>query len=113
MTALNRSTLEELARRISDFHLRADRDGPIAEYGRFEVVVRNARENFEQSAAQMGTTVSENVFERLRTLTEDALGRLRPTIDERAARHVTCDTHGDLRLDHVYLFPGASRPATW
>ncbi len=107
---VDRTTIEELARRIADFHRRADRDGDIAEYGCFEVVARNARENFEQSAAQIGTTVSSSVFERLRTLTEEALVRLRPTIDERASRHVTCDTHGDLRLDHVYLFPQREPP---
>jgi len=102
---VDRATIEELARRIAEFHRRADRDGEIAEYGRFEVVARNARDNFEQSVPHVGTTVSLCVFERLRTLTEESLARLRPTIDERAARHVTCDTHGDLRLDHVYLFP--------
>jgi aminoglycoside phosphotransferase family enzyme/predicted kinase len=107
---VDRATIEELARRIADFHLRADHDGQIAEYGRFEVVARNARENFEQSARQIGTSVSASVFERLRTLTEEALGRLRPIIDERAARHVTRDTHGDLRLDHVYLFPQREPP---
>ncbi len=107
---VDRATIEELARRIADFHRRADRDGQIAEYGRFEVVARNSRENFEQSASHIGTTVSASVFERLRSLTEEALCRLRPTIDERAARHVTCDTHGDLRLDHVYLFPGREPP---
>jgi len=107
---VDRATIAELARRIADFHRRADRGGQIAEFGRFEVVARNARENFEQSAPQIGTTVSASVFERLRTLTEDSLCRLRPTIDERAARHVTRDTHGDLRLDHVYLFPKREPP---
>ncbi len=54
--------------------------------------------------------MSASVFERLRALTEDQLRYLRPTIDERAARYVTCDTHGDLRLDHVYWFPEREPP---
>ena len=45
----------------------------IAAFGRFEVVAGNARENFDQSAAQVGTTLSRAVFERLRGLTEAAL----------------------------------------
>ncbi len=44
-----------------------------------------------------------SVLDRLRSLTEDALGRLRPVIEGRAARGVPRDTHGDLHLDHVYL----------
>src|SRR5207244_9271617 len=43
-------------------------------------------------------------------LTEQALGRLRPLIEARAARGVPRDTHGDLHLDHVYLFPGRRPP---
>src|SRR5262249_55918449 len=76
----------------------------------FAVVARNARENFEQAAAQVGATISRAVFDRLRALTEDALARLRPVIEARAARGVPCDTHGDLHLDHVYLFPDRPPP---
>ena len=41
---------------------------------------------------------------------QEALARLRPLIDSRARRGVPRDTHGDLRLDHVYLFPERSPP---
>jgi len=50
------------------------------------------------------------VFERLRSLTEEHLTRLRPLIESRAERRVPCDTHGDLHLDHIYYFPNESPP---
>src|SRR5262249_6665460 len=78
--------------------------------GRFDVVASNARENFTQAAAQVGVTLSAPVLERLRELTEAHLARLRPVIDDRAARGVPCDTHGDLHLDHVYFFPDRAPP---
>lgn len=65
----------------------------IASFGRFEVVAGNARENFDQAAAQVGVTVQADVFERLKALTETELERLRPLIEDRARR-------------------GAARPAT-
>jgi aminoglycoside phosphotransferase family enzyme/predicted kinase len=102
---LSRATIEELARRVAEFHRKADRDDQIDRYGRFYVVAQNVRENFEQSHSPVGSAVSATVFDRLRALTEDELTRLRPTIEDRAARHVTCDTHGDLRLEHIYWFP--------
>jgi predicted kinase len=74
------------------------------------VVARNARENFEQSLSQVGSTVSQAVFARLRSLTDEALERLRPVIEARARRGVPRDTHGDLHLDHVYLFPERRPP---
>jgi hypothetical protein len=97
--------LEGLARAIAAFHARAEGAERAAPYGRFEVVARNARENFEQSAPRVGTTVSSAVFERLRVLVESELERLHPLLEGRAARGVPRDTHGDLRLDHVYFLP--------
>src|SRR4029079_5355379 len=70
----------------------------------------NARENFEQSVAHVGTTVSEAVFTRTRTLTEEVLIRHHLLIEGRAGRGVPRDTHGDLRLGHVYYFPDREPP---
>ncbi len=97
--------IEALAAKIARFHSLADRGPRIAAYGSFKTVAGNCRENFEQSAAQIPAAVSRTVFERLRNLTIDELSRFRSLIESRAARGVPCDTHGDLRLDHVYVFP--------
>jgi aminoglycoside phosphotransferase family enzyme/predicted kinase len=103
--------LKALARKVALFHARAAAGEHISAFGRFEVVARNSRENFDQAATQVGTTLSRGVFERLRRLTEEALSRLRPLIESRADRGVPRDTHGDLHLDHVYLFPDSTPPA--
>ena len=103
--------VEALAQRIASFHAGADAGEHISAFGRFEVVARNARENFEQSASQVGTTLSQAVFERVQALTEAELARHQHLIEERAGRGVPRDTHGDLRLGHVYLFPERQPPA--
>src|SRR5262249_39593494 len=90
-----------LARKVAAFHATADRGDRIAAFGRFEVVAGNARENFDQSAPQVGVTLSRPVYERLRALTDQKLAGLRPLIESRAGRGVPRDTHGDLHLDHV------------
>ncbi len=108
------SALTTLAQRIAGFHARADASAHIATFGRFEVVANNVRENFRQAASQAGvgaSPVSSAVFEQVQSLTETALTRLRPLIESRALRGVPRDTHGDLRLDHVYLFPDRPPPA--
>jgi uncharacterized protein len=98
-------TLKALARRIASFHAEATRGEHISSFGRFDVVAGNARENFAQASSQVGATLSQAVFDRLQALTEGTLNRLRPEIESRAKRNVPCDTHGDLHLDHVYVFP--------
>lgn len=95
--------LKCLARKVASFHGRAETSEHISAFGHFDVVARNARENFEQAAPLIGTTISRGVFGRLRELTEESLARLRPLIESRAERGVPRDTHGDLHLDHVYL----------
>jgi aminoglycoside phosphotransferase family enzyme/predicted kinase len=108
---LNAGHLGDVARRIAAFHAEA-RSGPeVSAWGRFEVVADNARQNFEQARPQVGTSVSRAVFERTRELTERALGELGPLIESRALRGMPSDGHGDLRLDHVYLFPDRRPPA--
>ncbi len=105
------ASLENLAQRIAQFHRDAEAGSHISEFGRFETVARNVRENIEQSADHVGVTLSRTVFERLSELTEEALIRHRPRIEARAERGVPRDTHGDLHLDHVYLFPERQPPA--
>jgi aminoglycoside phosphotransferase family enzyme/predicted kinase len=108
--AVGVSFIESLARRVAGFHAAAESGEQVASFGRFAVVAANARENFTQSAPQVGVTVSAAVFDRLRALTEAELGRLAPLIDGRARRGVPRDTHGDLHLDHVYHFPEREPP---
>src|SRR5262249_12050275 len=50
--------LAELAKRVASFHAKADGGPRIAAFGTFDVVARNAHENFEQSASHVSLTVS-------------------------------------------------------
>ena len=105
--------IAELARLIAKFHADAEGGARTALGGSFDAVARNARENFDQSANQVAKTLSESTFNRLKSLTEDALADLRELIAARAARGVPRDTHGDLRLDHVYWFPEKRPSDQW
>jgi aminoglycoside phosphotransferase family enzyme len=107
---VGRAELEALARRVAAFHAAADGGSHVAAFGRFETVAANARDNLALAAPLVGRAISEGVYGRLKELTEATLDRLRPLIEARAARGVPRDTHGDLRLDHVYLFPDRPPP---
>jgi aminoglycoside phosphotransferase family enzyme/predicted kinase len=100
----------ELAGRIAAFHRQAESGPAISAQGRPDVVASNVRENLEQARTHVGLVLRHPVYERLRDRTEEALARLGPLIDERAGRGVPRDTHGDLRLDHIYLFPDKPAP---
>ena len=98
--------VETLARRIASFHREAETNSRIASFGRPDAVARNILDVLDRATSRIEATIDRVVFDRVRTLTEEALERLRPLIDGRADRGVTRDCHGDLHLDHIYCFPG-------
>jgi aminoglycoside phosphotransferase family enzyme/predicted kinase len=102
--------MRSLAGLLARFHAAAAGGDRVAAFGCWEVVAGNARDNFTGSRAQVGPVVAPAVFDRARALTDAALEQLRPVIEGRSARRVPRDTHGDLRLDHVYLFPDRPPP---
>jgi aminoglycoside phosphotransferase family enzyme/predicted kinase len=110
---LGAEPLRELAGRLTEFHAGADSGPEISAGASFNSVARNVRENFDQAAPQVGLTLSRRVRDRLVFLTETTLARLRPLIDDRTARGVPRDTHGDLRLEHIYWFPDQDPPGNW
>ncbi len=108
--AVQGDQLARLGVRLADFHRTARRDPHIASFGRMDVVSLNLRENLRLASHQVGQTVSANVWAQLDRAQEAALLRHQALITARAERGVPCETHGDLHLDHVYLFPAAATP---
>jgi aminoglycoside phosphotransferase family enzyme/predicted kinase len=102
--------LRSLGSRLAAFHRTAASGEEIARFGRFEAVAKNVRENFEVAGPSGGGTVSQAIWERLIRLTESELAARRELVESRAARGIPRDTHGDLHLDHVYLFPDRLPP---
>lgn len=102
--------IRALAARIASFHAGAAGSDHISSFGRFEMVAGNARENLDQVAPLVGTTLSPEVFARLRCRTETVLSDLQHLIEARARLGVPRDTHGDLHLDHIYYFPDKGAP---
>ncbi|MFV1986324.1 MAG: AAA family ATPase [Gemmatimonadota bacterium] len=99
-----------VARRLARFHANAARGPEIARWGRFDVVAGNARENLEQTLPHIGHTLTAELHERLTDALDRALDGFAPLIDRRAAAGIPRDTHGDLHLDHIYLFDDRASP---
>lgn len=99
-----------LGERLARFHREAERSEEIARGGSFEVVAGNARDNLTATESFVGSGIDPELHRRVAAAFETALGDLRGVIEARAARDVPCDTHGDLRLDHVYWYPERERP---
>jgi aminoglycoside phosphotransferase family enzyme/predicted kinase len=110
---LSSAALEDWARRLARFYASAESGAGVNDAASLPAIARNARENLDQSAPQLGVTLSRSTGDRLRDRTEAALARWGRLIADRARRGVPRDTHGDLRLDHVYWFPDRDPPSDW
>lgn len=117
--ALTVPQVEKLARRVADFHLQARNsnlgDSPrvsrILECGEFEKIATAIRDNIAYAETQVGRIVTAPVCKRLRDATESALSRFKELLQQRVAERMICDLHGDLHLDHVYLFEDQQPPS--
>jgi aminoglycoside phosphotransferase family enzyme/predicted kinase len=110
---LRRGTLlpehvERLARRIAAFHQSAER--VELPQGAFAAVANNLRRNLESGAEQQGSCLAPAVYQRLLSRTEELLARHRDLLDRRGREGWVRDLHGDLHLDHLYLFPEREPP---
>ena len=102
--------LERLGRRIAAFHAGADRHPKISAVATWETASRNCLENFEQVEPFIGDTISASVFARLRALTVRELEHRRALMERRIRENRPCETHGDLRLEHIYFLPPKAAP---
>lgn len=107
---LEPARIERLAQRIASFHAAAETSPRIAAFARFDAITGNVRENMDVPPADVDNLVRRPVLERLRCRMEETLVRLRPRIESRAASGISRDTHGDLRLEHIYLLPDKQPP---
>ncbi|KAL3667768.1 hypothetical protein V7S43_007319 [Phytophthora oleae] len=102
---LTEEMLDQVAEKLVDFHADARRGPNIDDFGREPVIRRNIDENFHQTASHTGMTVSEPVYRRVKELSYAWLKKLKQTFDMRVESGYICDSHGDLRLEHVYRLP--------
>ncbi len=101
-------TMDLLGRRLAEFHASASSGPRIAAFARFDALRHNVMDNFQLKGADAFSPPV--IFKSLVELTRQRLETLRPLIEWRAEQGIPRDTHGDLRLDHVYYFPDRSPP---
>ncbi|GLE01389.1 hypothetical protein PINS_up010219 [Pythium insidiosum] len=106
--ALSQPVLARLATQLVAFHRDARRSARIDAFGREDVIRRNIDENFAQTQSHVGETVTTSVYDRVKRLTYQQLQALSETIATRVDNGYICDSHGDLRLEHVYLLEADS-----
>lgn len=108
LAASGRVTPEEIraiARKLVSFHRSAASDR-AALYGAPEAIRRQVEENFRETEAFVGRTVSERMLGRARDYSLDFLAAHRALFEARVKEGKVREGHGDLRSEHICLVPG-------
>jgi len=110
--ALTADQILGLAQRIAAFHQSVPPvSHEVAESGSGSapLVMQAVRDNLVQARQNQGQTIDSDVYRRLKDATEAALAEHTALLERRAAMGQIRDLHGDLHLDHIYLYD--DRPA--
>ncbi|MDH5751256.1 MAG: AAA family ATPase [Deltaproteobacteria bacterium] len=95
--------MERLARLLARFHGRRTRRRDIARYGSLDIIRTNIEENFSQVEPFIGRSISQQVFQAIRTASLESLERNAELFRQRAEQGRIKDGHGDLRCEHIHL----------
>jgi len=95
--------LERVARMLAEFYQKQVPTPEIEAWGSVEKLRVNTDENFSQTEAFVGKTISRAAFEAIREFTNAFYEQKRPLFEKRVSDGWIRDCHGDLHLDHVHV----------
>lgn len=102
---LTRTLIDDLARRVADFHAEATVADAASEYGSPEAVARPMRENFEHIAALITEGADRDRLERVARWTEERLAAAQTDWERRRANGRIRECHGDMHLANMVALP--------
>lgn len=103
---LSEGHIDELARQIAQFHLKAPKVSPQHPLGTPEAVMAPVLQNFEQIRPMLGDKADLQQLDALEAWATSSYERLRPLLAERKAKGFIRECHGDIHLGNVAQIDG-------
>ena len=109
MLSRNEATPEMLAavaQKLAGFHEKAETNADISVFGDLGAIRQNTEENFDQTGKYIGTTITQERYQHIRSFTENFLEQNASLFRRRVAEGRIRDCHGDLHAAHVCFCDG-------
>jgi len=90
-----------LARKLVDFHHRAETNATISTFGSLDAITQNTEENFTQTEKYIGNTISRDTYLNITNYTHAFMIENTPLFHKRVAGGRIRDCHGDLHAAHI------------
>ena len=95
--------IDRIAKIISEFHSKAERNRRISEFGSLAMIETNWKENLEQSQEFVDKTISMEHFRLIRERIDDFMERNAPLFEKRMAEGKVRDCHGDIHSGNIFI----------
>lgn len=98
---LTAELIRDVARKIADFHSKAEGSQEIDQFGSIEVVKGNTDENFAQTEKYIGLSIDAGQFEDIKDYTNGFFELEAEEFAKRILDGKIKDCHGDLHMEHI------------
>src|SRR6516225_3774243 len=99
--------LDRIVSKLKDFYEAETPTQKITKWGRIKTLKVSTDENFDQTRAFVGRTISRAAFSAIVLYTAVFYTRNAQLFKSRVSGHRIRDCHGDLHLEHIHLAPKA------
>jgi aminoglycoside phosphotransferase family enzyme len=90
-----------VAEKLVNFHQKAETNEKIAAFGRLDVIRQNTDENFAQTEKYIGTSITAEEYQHIKSYTNNFMDSNTSLFDKRVREGRIRDCHGDLHAAHV------------
>lgn len=104
LLASNRVSMEMVAgvaKKLAEFHRRAETSEAINTFGDLDTITRNTEENFSQTVKYIGNTISQKKYRRIMDYTRSFIEQNATLFRKRITDGRIRDCHGDLHATHI------------
>ncbi|NGP76546.1 AAA family ATPase [Balneolaceae bacterium YR4-1] len=102
---LNRTHLNRITDKLSDFYNSQNPGEEIRQWGEIEKIKYNTDENFRQTKSFIGETIDENSYRSIQKYTREYYDKFSALFESRIKNNCIVDGHGDLHLEHIHITP--------
>jgi hypothetical protein len=98
---VTKEMIARVAKKLVDFHQKAETNPEIAAFGKLDIICQNTDENFEQTKKYIGISIPLDKYEHIKSYTEDFIQSNASLFDKRVKENKIKDCHGDLHAAHI------------
>ena len=103
---VTKEMIAKVAKKLVDFHQKAETSSEIAAFGKLNIIRQNWDENFTQTEKYIDLSIPRLSYDHIKSYTEDFIRNNISLFDKRVKEGKIRDCHGDLHAAHICFTDG-------